>query len=283
MPELPEVETVMQGLIPFLHHQKISSINVRSPALRIPIPKQKLQSLIGTKVTALVRRAKYILVHFENGKTAIIHLGMTGSFTVYPPAKHKNIILDRHDHIVMVTNKNDKIIFRDPRRFGIVDVIKTDALSSYKAIERLGVEPLEADFNFITLKQKLSSRRIAIKIAIMDQSVVVGVGNIYASEALYLSSIDPTTPANLVNDKKLKILVSNIKKILKVAIESGGSTLRDYRHVGGEAGYFQFYFSVYDRAGEACPDCTCSLKKTDGIQRIVQGGRSTFYCATRQK
>lgn len=283
MPELPEVETVMQGLIPFLHHQKIASITVRSPSLRIPIPKQKLQSLIGIKVTSLIRRAKYILVHFENAKTAIIHLGMTGSFTVYPPAKHKNITLDRHDHIVMVTDKNDKIIFRDPRRFGMIDVIKTDALSTYKAIERLGVEPLGDDFNATTLKQKLSSRRIAIKVAIMDQSVVVGVGNIYASEALYLSSIDPTTPANLIDDKKLKILVNNIKKILKAAIESGGSTLRDYRRVGGETGYFQFHFSVYDRAGEACPDCTCSLKKTGGIQRIVQGGRSTFYCATLQK
>jgi formamidopyrimidine-DNA glycosylase len=283
MPELPEVETVMQGLIPFLHHQKIVSITVRSPSLRIPIPKQKLQSLIGVKVDSLVRRAKYILAHFENGKTAIIHLGMTGSFAVYPPAKHKNIILDRHDHIVMVTDKNDKIIFRDPRRFGMVDVIKTDTLSSYKAIEKLGVEPLGDEFNTITLKEKLSSRRIAIKVAIMDQSVVVGVGNIYASEALYLSSIDPTTPANLIDDKKLKILVNNIKKILKAAIESGGSTLRDYRHVGGETGYFQFHFSVYDRVGEACPDCTCSLKKTGGIQRIIQGGRSTFYCATRQK
>lgn len=283
MPELPEVETVMQGLIPFLHHQKIASITVRSPSLRIPIPKQKLQSLVGIKITSLVRRAKYILVHFENGKTAIFHLGMTGSFTVYPPAKHKNITLDRHDHIVMVTDKNDKIIFRDPRRFGMVDVIKTDSLSSYKAIERLGVEPLGDEFNVATIKQKLSSRRIAIKVAIMDQSVVVGVGNIYASEALYLSSIDPTTPANLIGDRHLKILVSNIKKILKAAIESGGSTLRDYRHVGGETGYFQFHFSVYDRAGEACPDCTCSLKKTGGIQRIIQGGRSTFYCATRQK
>ncbi len=165
----------------------------------------------------------------------------------------------------------------------MIDVIKTDALSTYKAIERLGVEPLGDDFNATTLKQKLSSRRIAIKVAIMDQSVVVGVGNIYASEALYLSSIDPTTPANLIDDKKLKILVNNIKKILKAAIESGGSTLRDYRRVGGETGYFQFHFSVYDRAGEACPDCTCSLKKTGGIQRIVQGGRSTFYCATLQK
>ena len=167
---------------------------------------------------------------------------MTGSFTVYPPSKHKNIVLDRHDHIVMVTDKNHKIVFRDPRRFGIIDVVNTDVLQSYKALEKLGVEPLEDEFNEHLLKEKLSSRRVAIKVAIMDQSVVVGVGNIYASEALYLSSIDPTSPANLLTDKQLKTLVANIKKILKAAIQSGGSTLRDYRHVSGDSGNFQFNF-----------------------------------------
>lgn len=283
MPELPEVETVMQGLIPFLDHQKISSLDIRSSALRIPIPKVKLQSLVDVRITSLKRRAKYILVNFENKKTLIAHLGMTGSFTVYPPSKHKNIALDRHDHIMMVTDKNHKIVFRDPRRFGIIDVVNTDALQSYKALEKLGVEPLEDDFNADLLKEKLSTRRIAIKVAIMDQSVVVGVGNIYASEALFLSSMDPTIPANLLSQKALKILVKNIKKVLRAAIESGGSTLRDYRHVGGEHGYFQFNFSVYGKEGEACPDCTCSLKKTGGIRRIIQAGRSTFYCSTRQK
>jgi formamidopyrimidine-DNA glycosylase len=283
MPELPEVETVMQGLIPYLEKRKIISIDVRSPSLRIPISKQKLQSLVSINISSLIRRAKYILINFDNQKTLVAHLGMTGSFTVFPPDKHKDIRLDRHDHIVMVTDKNHKIIFRDPRRFGIIDVVSTDHLSSYKALEKLGVEPLTDEFDTKVLKEKLSSRRIAIKVAIMDQSVVVGVGNIYASEALYLSLIDPTTPANLVTDEKLKILVSNIKKILNAAINSGGSTLRDYRHVGGESGYFQFNFSVYDREGEACPDCKCSLKRTGGIKRIIQGGRSTFYCPTRQK
>ena len=283
MPELPEVETVMQGLIPFMHHQKITSIEVRSPSLRIPIPKQKLKCFIDCKIQSLERRAKYILVHFDNKKTLIAHLGMTGSFTVYPPKKHKDISLDRHDHVIITTDKNDKIIYRDPRRFGILDVVNTDDLLSYKVLAKLGVEPLGDDFNHHILKEKLSTRRIAIKVAIMDQSVVVGVGNIYASEALYLSSILPTIPSYLISDKKLKDLVFNIKKILNAAIKSGGSTLRDYRHVGGETGHFQFNFSVYDKAGKVCPDCTCSLKKTGGIQRIVQGGRSTFYCATRQK
>ncbi len=283
MPELPEVETVMRGLEPFLHHQKIISIDVYSPSLRIPLSKKKLLSLVGYKITSLSRRAKYILVNFENQKTLIAHLGMTGSFTNYPPEKHKDIHLDRHDHVVITTHKNSKIIFRDPRRFGMIDVAETDNLPSYKPLQKLGIEPLGDDFNESVLKEKLSSRRIAIKTAIMDQSVVVGVGNIYASEALYLSSINPTTPANVISDKKLKILVDNIKYILNAAIKSGGSTLRDYRHVGGEHGHFQFNFSVYDRAGEPCPDCTCSLKRTGGIQRIVQGGRSTFYCATRQK
>jgi formamidopyrimidine-DNA glycosylase len=283
MPELPEVETVMQGLIPFLHQRKIISFNVRSPSLRIPIPAKKLSALIGKNITSLVRRAKYILIEFEPNKTVIAHLGMTGSFTVYQPHKHKDIVLDRHDHIVITTDQNDIIVFRDPRRFGIIDVVQTDELSVYKPLQKLGVEPLEKAFSTKVLKEKLCSRHIAIKTAIMDQSVVVGVGNIYASEALYLSSINPMKPANQVTEKELKNLVTNIKKILRAAIQSGGSTLRDYRHVGGESGYFQFNFSVYDKAGESCPNCICAIKRTGGIQRIIQGGRSTFYCPTKQK
>ncbi len=283
MPELPEVETVMKGLTPFLSGAEIVALEVRSPQLRIPIPKQKLKALIHVPVVKLERRAKYILISFSNRKTMIVHLGMTGSFTVYPPKKHADILLDRHDHIILTTDKNDKIIYRDPRRFGMIDVIDTDKIPSYKALKILGPEPLDKNFTAEVLKANLSNRKIAIKVAIMDQKVVVGVGNIYASEALFLAGISPTTPAHDVSDEKLALLVDQIKFILKAAIESGGSTLRDYRNVGGESGYFQFNFSVYDREGEPCPMCNCSLEKTGGIQRIVQAGRSTFFCKQCQK
>lgn len=283
MPELPEVETVMRGLSPFLLKRKILSFEIHSPKLRIPIPHKKIKALEGELVVAIERRAKYILIHFQSQKTMIVHLGMTGSFTVFPPSRHHEIDLDRHDHMMMVTDKNVKIIYRDPRRFGVIDVVNTHEINAYKAIEKLGVEPLTDEFTAEVLKANLGVRKIPIKVAIMDQAVVVGVGNIYASEALYLSGIHPSTPACDVSDKQLALLVEKIKFILSAAIESGGSTLRDYRRVGGESGYFQFNFSVYDKAGEACPDCDCSIKRTGGIQRIVQAGRSTFYCEKRQK
>ena len=283
MPELPEVETVVLGLTPFLLKRKIIDIEVRSSALRIPIPKVRLKSLLQSKIISIKRRAKYIILSFENGQTIISHLGMTGSFTVFPSSRHKEISLDRHDHVVFTTDENVKIIYRDPRRFGIIDVLKTDDILSYKAIINLGPEPLDDDFTADVLFERLKTKSIAIKPAIMDQKVVVGVGNIYASEALFLSSIDPMTPASELSIKKLRVLVDKIKFILQSAIKSGGSTLRDYRRVGGETGYFQFHFSVYDREGEACPGCTCSLKRTGGIRRIVQAGRSTFFCPHKQK
>lgn len=283
MPELPEVETVMQGLSPFLLKAKMTALDVHSPQLRIPIPKQKLKSLLGVQIVKLERRAKYILIHFANQKTLLVHLGMTGSFTVYLPKQHANIVMDRHDHLAITTDKNVKIIFRDPRRFGMIDVIDTDKISAYKFLAHLGPEPLDESFTAADLKKSLAKRKTAIKVAIMDQKVVVGVGNIYASEALFLSKILPTTPANEVSDKKLTLLVDKIKFILNAAIKSGGSTLRDYRNVGGERGYFQFNFSVYDREGEPCSVCKSSVEKTGGIQRIVQAGRSTFFCPTCQK
>lgn len=282
MPELPEVETVMQGVTPFLKNRTLTRIEVRSKTLRIPIPKAKLKSLQGEKIISLTRRAKYILVNFADHKTMIIHLGMTGSITAYPKGKFDPEKLDRHDHVIFETEKGITLLYRDPRRFGMIDVIKTDDVPCYKSFADLGPEPLEETFTAEDLQRRLSSRTIAIKPAIMDQSVVVGVGNIYASEALFLSRINPQTPANQLSKKSLSVLVENIKGILRAAIASGGSTLRDYRNAKGESGYFQFNFSVYDRAGEACPGCTCSVERTGGIQRIVQAGRSTFFCPTRQ-
>ena len=282
MPELPEVETVMQGLRSFWEDRKITRIECRSPAVRKPLPVLELQALCGARIISVRRRAKYILVSFAHGKTMVAHLGMTGSFTVFLPKQVQDISLDRHDHLVMTMEDDTVIVYRDPRRFGVIDVVETEGVDSAPYFAHLGPEPLEEGFTAATLRAALAKRTAAIKPVVMDQSVVVGVGNIYASEALYLSGIHPETPANTVSAKQAAVLVKNIRAILTAAIQSGGSTLRDYRRVGGERGYFQFQFSVYDRAGQACPDCTCSLKRTGGIQRIVQSGRSTFFCPTKQ-
>lgn len=282
MPELPEVETVMQGLRSFLEGRKISHVECRSPSLRKPLPSMELQGLCGLRILPLRRRAKYILVPFAHGKTLVAHLGMTGSFTVFLPEQVPDMQLDRHDHVVITMEDGTTIVYRDPRRFGVMDVLASDTLSTTGYFADLGPEPLQDSFTAERLLTVLRTRKSAIKPALMDQSVVVGVGNIYASEALYLSGIHPETPANQISLERMAVLVQKIKAILTSAIQSGGSTLRDYRRVGGERGYFQFQFSVYDRAGQACPDCTCSLKRTGGIQRIVQSGRSTFFCPVKQ-
>lgn len=282
MPELPEVETVMQGLRSFLEGRKISHVECRSPSLRKPLPSMELQGLCGLRILPLRRRAKYILVPFAHGKTLVAHLGMTGSFTVFLPEQVPDMQLDRHDHVVVTMEDGTTIVYRDPRRFGVMDVLASDTLSTTGYFADLGPEPLEDSFTAERLLTVLRTRKSAIKPALMDQSMVVGVGNIYASEALYLSGIHPETPANQISLERMAVLVQKIKAILTAAIQSGGSTLRDYRRVGGERGYFQFQFSVYDRAGQACPDCTCSLKRTGGIQRIVQSGRSTFFCPVKQ-
>lgn len=282
MPELPEVETVMQGLRSFLEGRKISHVECRSPSLRKPLPSMELQGLCGLRILPLRRRAKYILVPFAHGKTLVAHLGMTGSFTVFLPEQVPDMQLDRHDHVVITMEDGTTIVYRDPRRFGVMDVLASDTLSTTGYFADLGPEPLEDSFTAERLLAALRTRKSAIKPALMDQSVVVGVGNIYASEALYLSGIHPETPANQISLERMAVLVQKIKAILTAAIRSGGSTLRDYRRVGGERGYFQFQFSVYDRVGQACPDCTCSLKRTGGIQRIVQSGRSTFFCPVKQ-
>ena len=283
MPELPEVETVMRGLEPALSGKRFAKIDVYSPALRIPIPRSKILSLIGIKIRNLERRAKYILIHFENQKTMVVHLGMTGSFTILTISEFKKFIRDRHDHIVFATSSKHMIVFRDPRRFGMIDVIDQGDILSYKPLANLGPEPLENSFTADVLAKAIATRSSPIKPVLMDQKIVVGVGNIYASEALYMSGISPLQPANNIPLKKLKLLVQNIKKILSAAIDSGGSTLRDYRNAKGELGYFQFQFSVDDKEGDACTNCTCNLSKTGGILRIMQAGRSTFFCATRQK
>lgn len=281
MPELPEVETVMRGLSPVLKGNSISCIKLYRPDLRIPFPVDMEERLASRRILSLKRRAKYILVSFEGGLLLAVHLGMSGRVLINP--KNNQYDLKKHDHMVITFKDGAQIIYNDPRRFGMVFVLKESKLETHSAFRHLGPEPLGNKFSAPYLAGVLKNKKVSIKQALLDQKVVVGVGNIYASEALYQSKINPLKPACDLSRKKLEELVIAVRDVLTRAIEAGGSTLKDYRHADGGLGYFQYNFRVYDQAGAACPDCTCDINRTGGVQRIVQSGRSTFYCPTKQK
>lgn len=280
MPELPEVETVCRGLRPALQNHILTDIKTFRKNLRIPFPKN-LSILRGDKITAISRRAKYILIHFKSGNVMIIHLGMSGRIMLH---KTKALPMhQKHDHMVLTTDKGAYAVFNDPRRFGLVDLSLEENLSTHRFFKDLGPEPLEKEFTAKILAENLRHKKIAVKLAIMDQRVVVGVGNIYASEALYMAGIDPRRPANSLTAAEIAKLVPAIKTVLKKAIAAGGSSLRDYVQTDGELGYFQHGFRVYDRDGETCSACKKAGSRTPCIQRITQGGRSTFYCPKQQQ
>lgn len=281
MPELPEVETVCEGLRQNVLNHEIANVVLNRKNLRIPFPEKLAEKLCGKKITRVNRRAKYILILFDDGQCLAIHLGMSGRITIF--GKHEDYEPQKHDHMILEFTIGYRVVLNDARRFGMVFLLSYDQLDTHKAFAHLGPEPLGNDFSAPVLKQALKPKASAIKIAIMDQRVVVGVGNIYACEALYRSGINPTEKANRVSSAKTEILVSNIRAVLSEAIKAGGSSLKDHQKTDGTLGYFQHNFSVYDREGQACPDCDCNLKKTGGIKRIVQGGRSTFYCEVKQR
>lgn len=281
MPELPEVETVMRGLEPVLKGGTITSVQMRRKDLRIPFPKDLKRKLEGQKILNLTRRAKYILIHLNDGNTLVIHLGMSGRMTIIP--KGERYDLQKHDHFIMTMKNGSQIIYNDPRRFGMIFLVGQDELMSHKAFSHLGPEPLGNEFSGPVLAERLKNKKVAIKQALLDQRVVVGVGNIYASEALYMAGIKPTKRAELIKGDKAERLVQCIRDVLNRAIKAGGSTLKDYRHADGELGYFQLNFTVYDRAGEICPHCQKARAVKPCIKKIVQSGRSTYFCANTQK
>ena len=280
MPELPEVETVVQGLTPDLTNQKIKTIVLNRNDLRIPFPKN-MSVLYNKKITAVKRRAKYILVHFEDQNILVIHLGMSGSISIVQ--RDEEYEARKHDHMIVELIDGKRIVYNDPRRFGMVFITNENELETHKAFHHLGPEPLGNKFSAVYLKDILKNKKTSIKQALLDQRTVVGVGNIYACESLFQASINPEIQAYKLNEAKLEELVRQIRDVLKRAIKAGGSTLKDYRKADGELGYFQHSFKVYDQAGKACPDCDCDISKTGGIKRIVQSGRSTFYCPKKQK
>ncbi|MGZ9107242.1 MAG: bifunctional DNA-formamidopyrimidine glycosylase/DNA-(apurinic or apyrimidinic site) lyase [Micavibrio sp.] len=279
MPELPEVETVCRGLDPVLRGQGIRQVELRREGLRKPFPPHLKKTLENSVISHVARRAKYILVHLKNGKVLIIHLGMSGRVLV----EGKDYQPKTHDHLILHLKNDRVIVLNDPRRFGIVLLLDGDKMNDDPAFQNLGPEPLSNQFSGPALSARLKGKKVAIKTALMDQRVVVGVGNIYAAEALFLAGISPKRSAHLVTGERAEKLAAAIRSVLEKAIAAGGSTLRDHRRVDGELGYFQHHFAVYGRAGKACPGCTCDIMKTKGIRRIVQGGRSTFYCPVKQK
>jgi formamidopyrimidine-DNA glycosylase len=291
MPELPEVETVRLGLIPAVEGHRLTRVQARRADLRIAFPSGFVERLTGRSVARIRRRAKYLLLDLDSGETLVVHLGMSGRLTIHgakaavkPGRFHHKAAEDgsgegKHDHVVFETEEGTRIVFTDHRRFGLMALTQTSGLERDKLFEGLGPEPLDDAFTPAVLSAKLKGKRTPIKAALLDQRVVAGLGNIYVCEALFRARISPKRLANSVAGERAKKLVPAIKAVLREAIAAGGSSLRDYARADGELGYFQHHFAVYDREGAPCPGRDCKGR----IKRIVQSGRSTFYCPSCQR
>jgi formamidopyrimidine-DNA glycosylase len=280
VPELPEVETVCRGLARALEGRRLARVVQRRPDLRFPLPRGFARKLTGRRVERVRRRAKFILADLDDGTTLICHLGMSGRMIVgraetAPPP-------DPHDHIVFEVEDGTQVRFNDARRFGMMDLTATAALPAHPMLAELGPEPLEDGFTGPVLGAALAGKRTPIKAALLDQRVVAGLGNIYVSESLFRAGLSPRRLALTVHGKRAVALAAAIRGVLEEAIAAGGSSLRDYVQTDGELGYFQHRWAVYEREGERCPGCTCR-GRGGGIRRIVQSGRSTFYCPHRQR
>lgn len=281
MPELPEVETVRRGLAPAMEGHRIERAEVNRPDLRWPLPEGMAARLEGATVERLRRRSKYILADLDTGESLLIHLGMSGrmlvSGTMLGDFHHDHPAPQKHDHVVLHMQGGARITFNDARRFGAMDLVRTDREAAHWLLSSLGPEPFGNDFNETYLVAALKERKSPIKTVLLDQRVVAGLGNIYVSEVLFRAGIDPRRAANRIAAARIATLVPVIRAVLSEAIEAGGSSLRDHRQADGELGYFQHAFRVYDREEEPCPACATPIK------RIVQGGRSSYFCPACQK
>lgn len=284
MPELPEVETVRRGLLPVMEGHAIATADIRRPDLRWPLPARMAERLAGQTITTLRRRSKYILADLSGGETLLIHLGMSGRILIAPPGDgaqvlgeflHAHAARQKHDHIVLTMASGARVTFNDPRRFGMWDLFT----GSHPLLDGIGPEPFGNAFHEGWLAVRLAGRRTPIKAALLDQANVAGLGNIYVCEVLFRARIHPATLAGDLTRAQVAGLVPLIRDVLAEAIEAGGSSLRDYRQADGELGYFQHAFRVYGRESAPCtaPGCTAA------IARIVQSGRSSFFCPTCQR
>jgi formamidopyrimidine-DNA glycosylase len=297
MPELPEVETVRRGLAPAMEGALIERVETRRADLRFPFPENFAGRLAGRTVAALARRAKYLLIHLDSGPALIAHLGMTGSFRVEDDAAsflpgefhHPRSKMAAHDHVVFHVRRADgrpaRVVFNDPRRFGFM-LFAEAAPASHPMLDGLGVEPTGNALDGAMLAGLLRGRATPLKAALLDQTVIAGLGNIYVSEALWRAGLSPRRAAATVGGKagarpgaRAEKLAAAVRSVIADAIEAGGSSLRDYVQASGELGTFQHRFSVYDREGEPCPRPSCNGM----VARIVQSGRSTFYCPVCQR
>ncbi|HVG51685.1 MAG TPA: bifunctional DNA-formamidopyrimidine glycosylase/DNA-(apurinic or apyrimidinic site) lyase [Xanthobacteraceae bacterium] len=293
MPELPEVETVRRGLQPAMEGARFVKVEARRPDLRFPLTENFAGRLEGQTVKGLDRRAKYLLAALSSGDVLLMHLGMSGSFRVSyddknsaPGKFHHGRSKDNgHDHIVFRMSSGATIIYNDPRRFGFMKIISPEALATEPLLQSIGPEPLGNAFDAAMLAAACSGKKASIKAALLDQTIVAGLGNIYVCEALHRAHISPKRMASVVASKagapneRTERLVDSIRAVLQDAIRQGGSSLRDHRQTDGDLGYFQHHFRVYDREGEKCVTPGCS----GTVKRIVQTGRSTFYCPVCQK
>ncbi len=299
MPELPEVETVRRGLEPVMAGQRIARLEVNRPNLRFAFPDRFRERIEGQRVTSLTRRAKYLLAELESGETLIMHLGMSGRFLIVPPDGTTRIPgefeqeagrLAAHDHVVFHmeggTAKNGtRIIYNDARRFGFMDLVEAGQLATSRHMAGLGIEPLGNELSGALIASLFDGKAAPLKAALLDQRLIAGLGNIYVCEALFRARLDPRAAAGtLADDKgqptaKAHELAGIIRDVLREAVVAGGSTLRDFAHADGSLGYFQHRFRVYDREGEGCVASGC----TGTVERIVQSGRSTFFCGRCQR
>ena len=283
MPELPEVETVRRGLLPAMEGHVIARADVNRPDLRWPFPDRMAERLTGQRVERLRRRSKYILADLSGGETLLMHLGMSGRILISgdPLGQfvHDHPAPEKHDHVVFHMQNGARIIFNDPRRFGAMDLFETATAEAHPLLSAIGPEPLGNAFHEDHLIAALRGRMTPIKSALLDQKIVAGLGNIYVCEALFRAGIHPVRKAGKIGRTRVASLVPVIRATLEDAIAAGGSSLRDYRRADGELGYFQHSFDVYGREGAPCRRDGCNGK----VRRIVQAGRSSFYCTACQR
>ena len=279
MPELPEVETIKNALIKAIDKANIISVRVFNNRFRKIIPDDFAKRIEGSQIIMISRRAKYLIITLNNGLSIIWHLGMSGKIKIFDSLPQK---LEKHDHVIIETDKCF-LVYNDARRFGMLEYVETANLEKNPIFTHIGIEPFDKKLNGLFLFNKLKNKKIPIKVALLDQSIINGIGNIYASEALFDAGISPLRNSDDLTQKECETLVRSVQKILQKAIEAGGSSIHDYKKPDGSLGYFQNMHCVYNKTGQKCPLCTCDVFETGGIKKITQAGRSTFYCAVRQK
>jgi len=281
MPELPEVETVRRGLTPAMQGKRIDRLEVNREDLRFPFPDQFRQRVEGARITHMGRRAKFLVTELSTDEALIMHLGMSGRFTVDNAATadlhHDPGTNPAHDHVVFHMETGATITYNDPRRFGFMELWPKANLANYPRIEHLGPEPLSNQFNADYLSAAVQGKSAPIKAALLDQNIIAGLGNIYVCEALFRSGISPRRKAHSIAGKRADRLAPAINDVIAEAIQAGGSSISDFASASGELGYFQKHFHVYDREGAPCDTCGAE------IRRIVQSGRSSFFCGTCQR